>query len=121
MTEQVSLRAVTLDCPDPKALGEFYQKLTGWEMVYSDDDFVGLATEGGLWIGFQRVADYRAPEWPSQSVPQQFHLDFGVADLDEAESRILAMGAEKAKEQPNEERWRVFTDPAGHPFCTSAM
>lgn len=30
----------------------------------------------------QRVDGYRAPEWPGQDVPQQFHLDFGVVDLE---------------------------------------
>ncbi|MFI6229592.1 VOC family protein [Micromonospora echinospora] len=71
----------------------------------------------GLFIGFQRVDDYRAPRWPDQTVPQQLHLDFAVDDLDEAEARLLALGAGRPDHQPDEGRWRVLTDPAGHPFC----
>lgn len=72
---------------------------------------------GGLFIGFQRVDDHRAPRRPDQTVPQQFHLDFEVDDLDRAEARLLALGAGKSDHQPAEDRWRVLTDPAGHPFC----
>jgi len=50
-------------------------------------------------------------------VPQQLHLCFDVADLDEAEAELLALGAGRPDEQPDEARWRVLTDPAGHPFC----
>lgn len=112
------LTAITLDCADPKALAAFYQQLTGLEPhPASDDDFAGLTRGDGLFLGFQRVDGYRAPTWPDQDVPQQLHLDFEVDDLDEAEARILALGAAKPDFQPNGERARVYTDPAGHPFC----
>ena len=48
---------------------------------------------------------------------QQAHLDFDVPDLDAAERQILAIGATKAETQPQPEDWRVYLDPAGHPFC----
>ncbi|MGW0732152.1 VOC family protein [Streptomyces sp. NPDC002851] len=115
---QMKLRAITLDCSDPMALLEFYRQATGLEPhPKSDAEFAGLTREDGLFIGFQRVDDYRAPCWPDQTVPQQFHLDFAVDDLDEAEARLLELGAGKPDYQPNEGRWRVLTDPAGHPFC----
>jgi hypothetical protein len=60
---------------------------------------------------------YQAPNWPAQSVPQQLHLDFAVDDLDQAEALILELGAAKPRFQPGGDRWRVFTEPAGHPFC----
>ncbi|TWV52736.1 VOC family protein [Streptomyces misionensis] len=72
----------------------------------------------GFFIGFQRVDDYRPPRWPGQTVPQQLHLCFEVADLDEAEARLLELGAGKPDHQPHDAaRARVLTDPAGHPFC----
>ncbi|MET9361955.1 VOC family protein [Streptomyces sp. NPDC006632] len=118
MPSRMTLRAITLDCPDPPALAAFYQQATGLEPhPASDAEFAGLTCEDGLFIGFQRVDDYRAPRWPEQSVPQQFHFDFAVDDLDEAEARLLELGAGKPDHQPNEGRWRVLTDPAGHPFC----
>ncbi|NKZ04235.1 methyltransferase domain-containing protein [Actinomadura latina] len=41
----------------------------------------------------------------------------GVDDLDAAEERVLGAGAELAEHQPGGRRFRVFIDPAGHPFC----
>ena len=48
---------------------------------------------------------------------KQFHLDFYVDDLDEAEAACLKLGAAKPEFQPGGEKWRVLTDPSGHPFC----
>ncbi len=110
---------VTLDCSDPAKLAEFYSQLTGLKIADSDDEFAGLDGAGGPAIGFQKVADFRPPEWPGQDVPQQFHLDFTVEDLDEAEKWVLSLGATAAKEQPGDS-WRVYLDPAGHPFCLVA-
>ncbi|MEV6838561.1 VOC family protein [Streptomyces sp. NPDC051133] len=119
MSPRMELAAITLDCPDPQALAAFYQQATGFEPhPKSDADFAGLTRADGLFIGFQRVADYRPPSWPDQVVPQQLHLCFKVTEgLDEAEARLLALGAGKPDHQAPGETWRVLTDPAGHPFC----
>lgn len=44
MAAHAELTAIILDCAAPKALAEFYQKATGWEITYSDDDsaYLGL-------------------------------------------------------------------------------
>jgi hypothetical protein len=58
----------------------------------------------------------------------QFHLDIDVDDVDQAEAQVLSLGAtrlawgsaeEEAKglRPPGESGFRVFADPAGHPFC----
>jgi catechol 2,3-dioxygenase-like lactoylglutathione lyase family enzyme len=109
--------AVTLDCPDPKALADFYQQMTGMELIWSDDNTAYLATESGYRIGFQKVARFQAPQWPEGDVPQQSHLDFSVTDLEAAEEQILKMGASRPDFQPGGDQWRVLLDPAGHPFC----
>ncbi|MFC8669732.1 VOC family protein [Streptomyces sp. NPDC057199] len=116
----MKLSAITIDCPDPLALAAFYQQATGLTPhPKSDADFAALTCENGLSIGFQRVDNHQAPRWPDQTVPQQLHLDFTVDDLDEAEARLLKLGAGKPAHQPNESSWRVLTDPAGHPFCVT--
>ncbi|MBF6049554.1 VOC family protein [Streptomyces sp. NRRL B-1677] len=119
MSLQMKLVAITLDCPDPPALAAFYQQAAGFEPhPKSDADFAGLSRADGLFIGFQRVDGYRAPRWPDQTVPQQMHLCFDVVDLDEAEARLLELGAGKPDHQPHDAAAaRVLTDPAGHPFC----
>jgi len=44
------------------------------------------------------------------------HLDLMVQDLDEGEKVAVELGATKADSQPGTS-FRVFLDPASHPFC----
>lgn len=111
---------VAIDCPDPAALAAFYSALTGWPLTKPHADYpewVQLSPEGGATIAFQRVDDYRAPEWPGQEHPQQMHLDLSVPDLDAGEMAVLQLGAVKHAHQPAPDEFRVYLDPAGHPFC----
>ena len=108
--------AVNLDCPDPAALAAFYQALGGGEITYSSAEYASVTLDGGTVLYFQGTADHRRPTWPDPAVPQQFHLDFYVDDLDKAEAGLRELGAERPEPQPSD-RWRVLTDPAGHPFC----
>ncbi|MGA2123399.1 MAG: VOC family protein [Acidimicrobiales bacterium] len=118
----ITLRVTALDCPDPLALANFYANLTGLKV----EPLNGFAPEDVTWIevqdngrsilGFQKVPHYVAPTWPEGPVPQQLHLDFAVADLDEGEAHVLAVGATKAAFQPGDS-FRVYLDPVGHPFC----
>lgn len=107
---------VVLDCPDPKALAAFYGAITGWPIDDDEGDWVQLRSDGGATLAFQLAPDHRPPVWPSADHPQQAHLDFDVQDLDEGEGKVLAIGARKTKPQPGDS-WRVYLDPAGHPFC----
>ena len=59
------MRAVVLDCPDPRALAEFYRALVGGDVTYADDDWVNLRDGGNVLLSFQRAPDYQAPDWPS--------------------------------------------------------
>jgi hypothetical protein len=116
-----TLQCVVLDCPDARELAGFYQSLLGGTVNQPDprwavsDDFSTLHTGSGLVFAFQRVTDYRPPRWPDSARPQQFHLDLDVADLDQAQEQVLALGA--ALLQVDTRGWRIFADPAGHPFC----
>ena len=116
MAPVARLTAVVLDCADPHKLAEFYGELTGWRVEYGEPEWVTLNTGTGLRICFQESPDHVPPVWPDPTGPQQAHLDFAVEDLDEAEERVLALGAVKPDFQPGE-TWRVYADPAGHPFC----
>jgi Glyoxalase-like domain len=112
------LSAVVLDCPEPRVLADFYGRLTGWKEVDDSGDWITLDDGSGVQLAFQRAADFRPPTWPEPARPQQFHLDLHVdrAALDDAEAQVMALGAGKPSTQPGG-NWRVYTDPAGHPFC----
>ncbi len=113
----IRLSLVALDCPDPLALAGFYRDLTGWPVGHVSDDWVELDAGDGVTIACQKVEDFSPPVWPGSQHPQQLHLDFDVDDLDEGEAHVLKVGAIKTDEQPKPQSWRVFLDPAGHPFC----
>jgi hypothetical protein len=80
-------------------------------------DWVQLRSDGGATLAFQLAPDHQPPRWPSADEPQQAHVDFDVDDLDVGEAAILALGAIKAEVQPEPDSFRVYLDPAGHPFC----
>jgi hypothetical protein len=102
-----------IDCPDPAA---FYSTLLDWKAEISADWADIRSQDGQQCISFQPVADYTPPEWPRQERPQQMHLDVIVDDLDTGEAAVIALGATKHEYQPGT-TFRVFLDPAGHPFC----
>lgn len=122
MSAIARLSLFALDCPDPRSLARFYADITGWDIAGADgvddadDGWMQLVSEAGATLAFQRADDYEPPTWPSGGHPQQAHLDFDVVDLDVGEREVLALGAQKAEFQPGE-TFRVFLDPAGHPFC----
>jgi catechol-2,3-dioxygenase len=109
--------AVTIDCSDPRQLAGFYQSLLGGSITATTATFVALTPDTGLRLYFQPIEQYSPPTWPDSDTPAQMHLDFVVDDLDEAERRVVALGARKASEQPAPNRFRVCIDPEGHPFC----
>ena len=133
MTQTPTLRPVldlvVLDCPEPRALGAFYAEVLGWSIEDgSSDDWVTLVPSGGdggperpaglISLAFQQVEGYQPPTWPEGPRPQHFHLDFAVPDIDAAEPAVLAAGATVHEHQPSETgSFRVYLDPAGHPFC----
>jgi hypothetical protein len=107
--------SIVLDCPDPGLLATFYGELLDWKVEISDN-WADIRADYGQCISFQQVADYTPPAWPGQDVPQQMHIDVIVDDLDTGEAAVLELGATRHDFQPGE-TFRVYLDPAGHPFC----
>ncbi|WP_084741864.1 VOC family protein [Cryptosporangium aurantiacum] len=115
----MELFAVTIDAPDAPGLARFYAALTGTEITYEGPEGVMISGTGYRDVPanvlFQQVSDYTPPQWPDPAHPQQAHWDILVDDLDEGEEKVLALGARRLEGAP--EGFRVFADPAGHPFC----
>ncbi|GGS06725.1 hypothetical protein GCM10010252_52090 [Streptomyces aureoverticillatus] len=120
------LHNVVLDCPDPRALAEFYAEIIGGTLHDEDGEgqWIDLVAPGRVKVSFQRVADLTPPEWPrADTNAQQLHLDLDAgptwADVDAAEKRVLALGARPLDldDGGGKRDFRVYADPAGHPFC----
>ncbi|MDQ0813045.1 putative enzyme related to lactoylglutathione lyase [Streptomyces sp. B3I7] len=114
------LGTVVLDCPDPHALAGFYAEVLGGT-VEDQGDWVDLKPPGGATaLAFQAAPGFVPPKWPAPDASQQFHLDLSVEDLDAAEKRVLALGATPLEADDRTRTFRVYADPAGHPFCLCA-
>ena len=111
------LEKTVIDCPDPRALAVFYCHVLGMRVNEDVDGWVVIGSEPGLrQLAFQRATEWVQPRWPDPAYPQQLHLDIRVTDADQAERQLLALGATRVR-GGHETGFRVFTDPAGHPFC----
>jgi catechol 2,3-dioxygenase-like lactoylglutathione lyase family enzyme len=111
----LTIMGVTFDVPDAHAAAQFWSGLLGDPVTY---DAEGMAMLGGdKPVLFQQVEGYNAPQWPDPQHPQQLHLDLWIGDrgLDAAEAAALDLGATRLP--GGGQTFRVFADPAGHPFC----
>ncbi|MEV5677132.1 MULTISPECIES: VOC family protein [unclassified Streptomyces] len=118
-----TLGTVVLDCPDPVALAGFYAAVLGGTVERFEDGgdrWVELTGGAGTPLAFQAAPGFVPPRWPSPDGSQQFHLDLTVPDLDAAEGEVLALGARVLDADDRKRSFRVYADPAGHPFCLCA-
>lgn len=128
--EPLALYEVTLDCPEPRDLAEFYRRLLGWAYApghettdpVGDEWLVLLPPAGGTRLAFQR-SDAVVPPWPGGA---RLHLDVAVPDLAAAHRRLVESGAvpltgTPAEEGRPDEPYRVYADPVGHPFCATQV
>ncbi len=110
------LRSVVLDCPDPSALASFYEQLLGADRLAGGDETWVVIVASGTRLAFQLAPEYQPPTFPDPHGSQQFHLDVLVEDVEEAERRVLELGA-RLVQKDNDDTFRVYADPVGHPFC----
>ena len=113
----ITLGDIVLDTDDPPRLAEFYSALLGWPIIRREEDWWSIRTETGPQMSFQLALDHRPPSWPTNDVPQQFHLDLDVADLPSAVAYAQSLGATLADNSQSAETFVVLLDPSGHPFC----
>ena len=115
------VREIVLDTPDPPGLAAFWAGLLGGTPVQWYPGWVTLEPPPhGQRLSFQGVAAaLGTPGGP------RVHFDILVSDLAAAHQRVIAAGGTPAGEHVSprpgpdgeEVRWRVYQDPAGHPFC----
>lgn len=116
------MRSFVLDCPDPMALARFYADLLGLQVRdESTEEWANVQFSADTKLAFQLAPDHVRPQWPDGQ-PQQAHLDLTAADLDASHEHALAVGAvvgdpEDSREKAVAQGFRVYLDPAGHPFC----
>ena len=113
-----TIESVVLDTADPWGLARFYCAVLGLEILRQDGGWIDIGRPGspGPTLSFQHAPDHQPPRWPDPTHPQQFHLDIHIeGDIEEAEKKVLALGATKLGD--GGKTFRVYADPSGHPFC----
>ena len=113
------LTQLVLECADPRLLASFWQQVLDLPPAIGDDDWVSLEWEPVGRLSFHRVPGYESPPWPGRSGEQRIHFDLLVDDLAAACRRVEAAGGTALTEifDPGPKAWRIYADPAGHPFC----
>jgi len=116
------LASISLDCPDPSSLADFYASLLGMSRIFeTPDGSIVALSDGTKIVTMMQTRDYVAPTWPEAGQLQQMHLDVSVTDLPEAVVQAVSLGAREADQQPKRDLFRVLVDPAGHPFCLTTV
>lgn len=109
--------AVVINVNDLERSTTFWRELLGVGVAREVPGFfVWLAPqhEGGVSVALQLAADRKAGR-------NRVHLDTGVADLDEAQARVEALGGSLVEtHEIMGFTWRVMADPEGNEFCIAS-
>ncbi|MGC0271450.1 VOC family protein [Pseudactinotalea sp. Z1739] len=115
---EITHQVVVFDAADLNSESRFWAGVLGGTVDF-EDDWRTVLVDGSAKVAVQLAPEHVPPQWPDGN-PQQIHLDLWVADIEEAHEEVLALGAVLLKAVDDEapgEGFRVYADPAGHPFC----
>jgi hypothetical protein len=88
-------RTITvLDAPDLAVESAFWAALLEGEVEGTDDDWHSIRAGDGSRLAIQLAPDFAPPVWPGEGPRQQ-----------------------PAEDPTAPDRFDVYADPAGHPFC----
>ncbi len=116
----VTLTSVIIDAAGLEAESAFWQRLLDGSITRTPSHHF-IQAPGLPVLVIQSAPDHVAPNWPD-GTSQQMHLDFTVDDLAAADRVATQAGATRLRPTDDvtpESRTgsRVYTSPAGHPFC----
>ena len=113
----LSVRSITIDCPDPYSLAQWWCEVFGADP--DPDDYPGdPAAICSLGEGRPRLLFERVPE--AKSVKNRVHIDLQPdVGRDEEVDRLVRLGAALVADhrRPDGSGWVVLADPEGNEFC----
>lgn len=119
------IREIVLNSRDPRGLAGFWAGLLGGTPVEWYPGWVTLEPPPhGQRLSFQGTGGDEPPA-TDDGGEELVHFDILVGDLAAAHERVVGAGArfvsEHVSPRPGPDGrpvpWRVYRDPAGHPFC----
>ncbi|MEV7866103.1 VOC family protein [Streptomyces sp. NPDC088124] len=116
----IALSSVIIDAADLEPEGFFWHRLLGGSLTRTPTHHF-VRAPGLPVLVIQSAPGQVAPDWPNGS-SQQMHLDFAVDDLSSADRTATEAGASRLRPADGvgpvpEKGSRVYSSPAGHPFC----
>ncbi|WP_120005078.1 VOC family protein [Nesterenkonia muleiensis] len=115
---KINHQVVVFDASDLHAESQFWAGVLDGT-VDAEDDWHMVLVDRAPKIGVQLAPNHVPPQWPDGE-PQQIHLDLWVEDIEPAHQKVMDLGASLLKAETDEDpqaAFRVYSDPAGHPFC----
>lgn len=115
----VTLATVVINVRDLERAKTFWTTVLGVEVVTEQEvpgffSWLRPQLPGGISVSLQ-VVDHPKPG------PNQVHIDTTVDDIDEARTRIEALGGSFIAEHEFDGfRWNIMGDPEGNEFCISS-
>jgi hypothetical protein len=112
----MGILSVVIDCADPDRLAPFWAEALGYQNVWSNGEFVVLASGKD---GVPNLLLQRVPE--AKVAKNRVHLDLLAPDLEAEIQRMVGLGATRGADFAIEGivRWNIMTDPDGNEFCLS--
>jgi len=114
-----SLRNVTFDCADSRALAGFWAEVLGWHVYFDDDPEVVVAPSFPPVNTEPKLLFIPVPE--GRSVKNRLHLDIAPTDRtrNEEVERLMGLGATIVEDHRTEDGagWVWLADPEGNDFC----
>jgi catechol 2,3-dioxygenase-like lactoylglutathione lyase family enzyme len=117
---------VTFDAGDPRLLGRFWSRVTGYPVVDDRDEFVRLRTPDGQ--GVRQILFLRVDD-PTPG-KNRVHVDLAARRPQDEVERLLRLGASLVDEpvdgkpswrEGNGIEWVVLRDPEGNEFCLGSV
>jgi catechol 2,3-dioxygenase-like lactoylglutathione lyase family enzyme len=117
---------VAFDAGDPRLLGRFWSRVTGYEVVDERDEFVRLRAPDGH--GVRQMLFLRVDE-PTPG-KNRVHVDLAAPSPQDEVERLVRLGASLVDRrvdgaphwrEANGIRWVVLRDPEGNEFCLGAV
>lgn len=109
------ISCICIDALDPRAVGEFWAEVLGWEVVEDSDEGISLASSSG---GLPTLDILQVPD--AKQVKNRLHLDLRAdrTSFDQELERLEGLGARRVDVgQGPDVTWVVLADPEGNEFC----
>lgn len=116
---KINHQIVVFDAADLPAESTFWAGVLDGT-VDAEEDWHVVMVDDTPKIAVQLAPDHDPPQWPYGEPPQQIHLDLWVDEIEPAHRKVINLGAimlqAEVEDNPHN-AFRVYADPAGHPFC----